>query len=99
MIDYIHIFITLITAIIYIIITLVMNKDSTAAGANATLVWLVVIMAVSYVLGLVLRAYLKKNVFLEPNLDLDLSGYVDEEEDSGEELPPEDASDEYEDEF
>ena len=65
MVDYIHIFICLITAVIYIIVSLLTGQDPEAA-----LSWLILIIALSYIAGLWFRAYLKKNVFIEKDIDL-----------------------------
>jgi len=79
LIDFIHIFISIITAVIFIIASL-----ATAQDPNDTLLRLIFIIIGSYIAGLILRAYLKKNVFKEPvYLDDDLFT---------EETPPEDTA-------
>lgn len=60
MIDYLQIFVCIITSVIYIVVCLIVGQD-----ANITLLRLIYVILISYIAGLILKVYLKKKVFYE----------------------------------
>ena len=77
MLEYAHIFLSLITSVIFIIISLSVNRPTDKILFN-----LIFIIAISYVLGLLLRRYLKSTVFKIEDIDLsdEVSKLLAEEE-------------------
>ena len=88
MLEYAHIFLSLITAVVYLIIGLAINLSPDRILFN-----LIFVIAAAYVAGLALRRYLKNTVFKTEDIDLseEVSKMLAEEDAQSEGAPADEA--------